>query len=99
MTAPRFWPRFRGRVSSGISERRVSVPIRLTVDHDARAVYSEAEGSISRADIDTHVSAEAAAGGIPYPELIDATRATPSFTGPEARALVEQIRVLASRTR
>ena len=69
--------------------------VRLTVHHDRFEVETVAIGPVTLQDIEAHVREERDAGGLPYREIVDATRATAAFTPGEARTIVANIRELA----
>ena len=69
--------------------------IKLRVDHHRRETYAVAVGAISLADVRSHIEEERAAGGLAYPELIDAREATPDVTAAEVRDVVDQLRHMA----
>jgi len=71
------------------------VGIQLRVDHQRRETYAVATGAITLADVRSHIEEERAAGGLAYPELIDARHATPDVTPAEVRDVVDQLRHMA----
>ena len=68
------------------------MPISFSIDHSQKTVHAEAFGSLTYDDIAKHLHQESDAGGIPYREIIDATRATAAFDASEAKRLVEMAR-------
>ena len=69
--------------------------IKLRVDHHRRETYAVATGAITLADVRSHIEEERAAGGLAYPELIDAREASPDVTSAEVRDVVDQLRHMA----
>ena len=73
------------------------MPISFTIDDVAHIVRTEAIGPVTFDDIQRHLSDESRAGGIPYREVIDGTRATAAFDGADARRIVQRVRDLATK--
>jgi hypothetical protein len=53
------------------------MPVKWSISHDDRIVLAAAEGDASLEDLEQYISAVAAAGGLPYRKLFDATYVTP----------------------
>lgn len=70
------------------------MPISMSVNHKQHTVHAEAVGEISYDEIVEHLHRERDARGIPYREVIDATRATAAFDSSDARRLVSLVRQL-----
>ena len=75
------------------------MPISFALDEAARIVRTTATGRIARLDIEQHLDAEFRAGDTAYPEIVDATDATPAFDAADARTLVATIRRMAAEGR
>lgn len=73
------------------------MPISFVIDEAAHIVRTEAVGRITSNDVENHLSNESRAGGIPYREVVDATRATAAFDGAEAQRIVQRMRDLAAK--
>jgi hypothetical protein len=71
------------------------VAITHAVDHDHRWVSATADGRITYSDVDRHLTAEHADGGLGYPELVDATSAAIDLSTDDIHALVSRVRKLA----
>ncbi|MPZ31252.1 MAG: hypothetical protein GEV13_09700 [Rhodospirillales bacterium] len=60
------------------------MPVTWSISHEDRIVLASAEGDTSLADLEQYMSAVAAAGGMPYRKLFDA-----SYVAPGALRLAE----------
>lgn len=74
------------------------MPISFSVDHSNQRIHAEAVGAITRGEVEQHLSEERRAAGIPYRELIDATRATAAFDAADVRSFVDTARVIVRET-
>jgi hypothetical protein len=70
------------------------MPITLRVDHERQETYATAEGSITLADIRSHLEEERDTGALAYREAIDASTAVASFSSQDVRTIVELLREL-----
>lgn len=75
------------------------MPITFSVDPQRRRVTSVATGTVTLADIREHLEQERAEDGLPYPEVIDATRATTAFSAADARIVVRLLEDLGRQGR
>jgi hypothetical protein len=73
------------------------MPIKLSIDHVARAATASAIGRIHIEDIREHLDGERVRGGLPYREFIDATRAVVDLSAEDTRSIVDLLRRMASR--
>ena len=73
------------------------MPIQLSVDHEGRKVTAVATGDITMDDIRAHLFRERDDGGLPYRELIDASKASPVLGTADARATVDLLRTLGNQ--
>ena len=71
------------------------MPIAYSVERERRWLFAVAEGEAGFSEIATHLRKERDDGGLPFPELIDATRATVALSGAEVRRVVDLLRDLA----
>lgn len=70
------------------------MPIAYSVDRERRWLFAVADGEVGFPEIATHLRKERDDGGLPFPELIDATRATVALSGAEVRRVVDLLRDL-----
>jgi hypothetical protein len=75
------------------------MPITFSVDHEAKKVTALATGPITFLDIREHLVQERQGGGLPYREIIDASKATPNCSTADARATVDLLKSLGSEGR
>jgi hypothetical protein len=73
------------------------MPITISVDHASREVVAVATGPITFEDIREHLIQERDQGGLPYRELIDASKAEPVCSTSDARATVDLLKTLGSQ--
>ncbi|HTY06861.1 MAG TPA: hypothetical protein VMC86_10110 [Gemmatimonadales bacterium] len=71
----------------------------MAVDQERGWLMATAEGSITLEDVRVHLSHEARAASLPYPELIDARAARPDLSPDDVRAIVVLLRELARDSR
>ncbi len=64
------------------------------IDHARCEITAVAEGRITFEDIRRHLEAERAAGGLAYPELIDARNAVPDLSSDDVRRTVALLETL-----
>ena len=68
------------------------MPVKWSIIHEHRLVLASAEGEAPLADLEQYMSAVAAAGGMPYRKLFDATYVAPgALRLSELRAFAGQI--------
>ena len=67
----------------------------VTIDQGRRWLLATAEGVITLEDVRVHLSHEARAASLSYPELIDARAASPEFSPDDVRRIVALLRGLA----
>lgn len=70
------------------------MPIAFSVDHERRRLYAVAVGEAGFSEIAAHLREERDDGGLPLPELIDATEAAVALSGAEVRQMVDVLRGL-----
>lgn len=70
------------------------MPITFSVDHEAKKVTTVATGPITFQDIRDHLIQERDGDGLPYRELIDASKAAPVCSTADARATVDLLKAL-----
>ncbi|HEY1494787.1 MAG TPA: hypothetical protein VGF49_09595 [Candidatus Solibacter sp.] len=68
------------------------MPVTHVVNHEEREIRATAYGSIEIDDVRKHLSEELRDKGLVYRELIDASRATTSFSASDVRTIVELLR-------
>jgi len=68
------------------------MPVIHAVDHERREMYSTAEGPITIDDIRKHLTEKHRDKGLAYRELIEASRATVTFSPADVRTMVEVLR-------
>ena len=68
------------------------MPVTYVVDHERREMYTTADGPIALDDIRKHLTGEHRDKGLPYRELIEASRATVVFSPSDVRTMVEILR-------
>jgi hypothetical protein len=68
--------------------------ITYTIDRARRRLFTVAEGSVTFSDITAHLEKERNDNGLPFTELIDATRATVAFNTSDVRRIVDRLRNL-----
>jgi hypothetical protein len=73
------------------------MPITLSVDHEGRTATAIASGPITMEDIRAHLIRERDDGGLPYRELVDATKAEPHLKTADARATVDLLKTLGAK--
>jgi len=73
------------------------MPITLSVDHEGKTTTAVASGPITMDDIRAHLFRERDAGGLPYRELVDATKAEPHLGTADARATVDLLKTLGAK--
>lgn len=56
------------------------MPLRVAIDHDKRFVHVEGEGDVVLAEVLDYFNSLVTQNAMPYPKLVDATRATPRFS-------------------
>jgi hypothetical protein len=59
-----------------------------SIDHAQSEIFAIAEGRITFAEIRRHLEEERAAGGLAYPELIDARTAVPDLSSADIKRIV-----------
>ena len=70
------------------------MPVTHLVNHDRREMRATASGPVTMDDIRQHLVEERRDKGLPYRELIDATRATVAFSAADTRRTVDLVRTL-----
>jgi len=70
------------------------MPITYTIDRARRWLFTVAEGSVTFSDIIAHLEKERDDNGLPFAELIDATRAAVAFNTTDVRRIVDRLRNL-----
>jgi len=70
------------------------MPISYSIDRAHRRLFTVAEGPVTFSDIMVHLEKERNDNGLPFMELIDATRATAAFNAADVRRIVDQLRNL-----
>ena len=70
------------------------MPIKLVIDPKRERIHTIAEGLITYADVENHLSEENGVGGLPYSELSDARRAVLRWSSGDVRQIVGLIRGL-----
>ena len=70
------------------------VPITYSIDRARRRILAVVEGSVTCAEIMDHLERERDDGGLPLPELGDATRATVALSPEEVGRVVSRLREL-----
>ena len=68
------------------------MPVRWTVDHQARFVRATAEGLLTAAEVRDYLDGVAAAGAMPYAKLFDVTGADSLLSFDDLAALGSSIR-------
>ena len=72
------------------------MPVKWSISHEDRLVLASAEGEATLADLEQYMSAVAAAGGMPYRKLFDATYVAPgALRLSELRAFAGKVIALA----
>jgi len=71
------------------------MPVTYALDPERHELAATAEGAITMDDIRKHLTKEHRDKGLPYRELIEASRATVSFSSSDVRATVDILRVYA----
>jgi hypothetical protein len=74
------------------------MPITFSIDQAEKIIHTEAVGPVTYDELVDHISMERDAGGIPYREIFDATRATAAFSARDARRLVDIFSDLAAES-
>ncbi len=70
-----------------------------SIDHDHRYMKTTASGPVDWEEARTHLLHERREGGLSYAELIDARRATPTWSTNQAREIVELLKTLGRESR
>ncbi|UYN97298.1 MAG: hypothetical protein KIT25_10330 [Enhydrobacter sp.] len=63
------------------------MPLRFDIDHTARFVHAVADGDVVLADVQHYFHNLITQGAMPYPKLLDATRAVPRFSDDDVMEL------------
>jgi hypothetical protein len=75
------------------------VPIIIGVDHEGERVNAVAMGTVTFADIQSHLLAESHFGGLAFKELVDGRAASFVWTPEEVLEVVEIVRNLSLKTK
>jgi hypothetical protein len=70
------------------------VGLTYSIDHARCEIFAIAEGRITFEEIRRHLEEERAAGGLAYPELIDARMAVPDLSSEDVRRIVTLLETL-----
>lgn len=75
------------------------MPIIIGVDHQAEQVNAVAIGSVTFADVESHLLAESHFGGLAFKELVDGRAASFLWTPEEVRKIVDIVRTMSLKTK
>jgi hypothetical protein len=70
-----------------------------SIDHDHCYMKATASGPVDWEEARTHLMDERREGGLSYAELIDARSATPTWSTPQARKIVELLETLGQESK
>jgi len=70
------------------------MPISYSIDRARRWLFTVAEGPVTFSDIMVHLENERNDNGLPFTELIDATRAAAALNAADVRRIVDRLRNL-----
>jgi hypothetical protein len=75
------------------------MPITFDVDHERKRIHAVADGPITYAEVEEHISGENGVGGLDCSELVDARRTVPRLTSGDIRQIVGLLRGLSLNAR